>query len=141
MNIAGVNETVVAAAREGATLAGQFSPLNTALLTVAIGILSLLLRYQITNRKMTIAVNGEVRQEFIDEMKALRDEVRELRDENGALRREIGELHGVIDGMRREALTGNLATQRAMARTMGDQVPPSTRAALDSLDNVRGVGE
>lgn len=141
MNVAAVNESVIAAARAGATVAGHYSPLNTALLTVAIGLLGLLLRFHLANRKMTIAVNGEVRQEFIDEMKALRDEVRELRDENSALRREISELHGVIDGMRRDQLTGQLATQTVIARQMGGMVPPATRAALDSLNAVKGTGE
>ena len=141
MNVAAVNESVIAAARAGATVAGHFSLLNTGLLTIAIGILGMLLHHSVTNRKMTIAVNGEVRQEFIDEMKALRDEVRDLRDENTALRREISELHGVIDGMRRDQLTGQLATQTVIARQMGGMVPPATRAALDSLDAVKGTGE
>lgn len=131
-----MDNAVIEAARSGAIMSGHFSPLNTALLTVAIGILGMLLRYQIANRKMTIAVNGEVRQEFIDEMKALRDEVRELRDENTALRREIGELHGVIDGMRRE----NLAAQHSAQRVVADVLPKSSHIerALSSLGNIQG---
>lgn len=138
-----MSNVAIEAARSGAITSGQFSPLNTGLLMVAIGILSMLLRYQITNRKMTIAVNGEVRQEFIDEMAALRvevresrDEIRELRDENTALRREIGELHGVIDGMRRE----NLAAQHSAQRVVADALPksPQIERALSALGNVQG---
>mgnify|MGYP003342386882 CR=1 FL=1 len=44
--------------------------LTMGLSTVAIGLLGILTRFHLANRKMTIAVNGEVRQEFIEEMKA-----------------------------------------------------------------------
>lgn len=91
--------------------------------------------------KLEIGENGAIRAEYIAEMAALREELRTLRDENKSLRDEVRALHAMIDGMRREALTGQLATQTAVARTMGDAVPPGTRAAIERLDAMKGVGE
>lgn len=122
------------AARAGARVAGQFSPVNTALLTVAIGLLGMILNHQRQNRKMSIQVNGEVRQEFIDEMKALREEVKGLRRENDSLREEVRSLHGVIDGMRRESLAGHLSAQRVVAEAL--PTTPAMDRALRSLGNV-----
>lgn len=144
------NEAAIEAARAGARMAGQFSPLNTALTSIAIGLLGLLLRYQYVNRKLTVEVNGEVRKEFIEEMHALRDqigglrddnetlrgEVRTLRRENDSLRDEVRSLHGVIDGMRRENLTGHIAAQRVIADAL-PQTPEMDRA-LRTLGNIQG---
>lgn len=53
-----LNETAIAAAREGAKIAGQYSPLNTVMLTVAIGLLGLILTHLRLSRK--IAIDEEV---------------------------------------------------------------------------------
>lgn len=136
------NETIEAA-RAGATLAGHFSPLNTLLSTAAIGMLGVILRYQITNRKLSIGVNGEVRKEILDQLGALRadndglrDEIRTLRRENDALRDEVRGLHGVIDGMRREGLAGQISAQRIVADMMPQS--PAMDRALRSLGDLQG---
>lgn len=106
-------------------------------------------------KELEITESGALRTAFVAEMTALRDEItrlrdettglrdetKELRTENGALRKEVASLHSIIDGMRREALTGQLATQAAVARSMGEQVPEATRAALDRLNAIPGVNE
>ncbi len=92
-------------------------------------------------REMDISEGGILRTAIAAEMSGLRDEVAGLRKENSDLRAEVRALHAIIDGMRREALTGQLATQTAMARGLGDAVPPATRATLDRLDAMTGVGE
>lgn len=137
-------------AREGARMAGKFSPVNTALLTVAIGLLGMILNYLYKNRKLTTEVNGELRQEFIAEMHALRDqvgglrddndtlrsEVRNLRRENDQLRDEVRGLHGVIDGLRRGTMQAAMSAERVMA----SELPLSNAmqravATLDGLSN------
>lgn len=88
-------------------------------------------------KEMEIDENAAIRAELREEMKALRDEARMLRDEVKVLRKENQELRGIIDGMRRDALTGTLSAQR----TFVDSLPTETisepmRRALDSLDNL-----
>lgn len=137
---------VVEAARAGAIASGHFSPLNSALITIAIGMLGLILRFQLANRKLSIGVNGEVRKEILDQLNALRgdndalrDEIRTLRRENDALRDEVRNLHGVIDGMRRE----NLSAQHSAQRVVADMLPtsPAMSRALRSLDDIQGATE
>jgi len=141
-----MSNTAIEAARAGAIASGQFSPLNTAILTVAIGLLGMILRFQIANRKLSIGVNGEVRKEILDQLNALRgdndglrEEIRTLRRENDALRDEVRGLHGVIDGMRREGLTAHISAQRVVA----DALPhsPEMARAMRSLDNIQGTGQ
>lgn len=84
--------------------------------------------------KLEIGENGAIRSEYIAEMAALRDEIKGLRDENKSLRDEVRELHGMLDGLRREQLAGALATQSAVARAVVDDMPPATKAALERLD-------
>lgn len=137
---------IIEAARAGATTAGHFSPLNTLLVSVAIGMLGLLLRFQLANRKLSIGVNGEVRKEILEQLgalrddnDALRDEIRLLRNENDALRTEVRSLHGIIDGMRRESMQAGFSTQRAVVESLPrEMVPPATREALD---RITGAGE
>lgn len=52
--VGSMNEAAISAAREGAKIAGQYSPLNTLLLTVAIGLLGLILNHIRLSRKITI---------------------------------------------------------------------------------------
>lgn len=137
---------VIEAARAGATTAGYFSPLNTGILTVAIGILGIILRFQLANRKLSIGVNGEVRKEILEQLSALRDdndalrdEIRLLRNENDALRTEVRSLHGIIDGMRRESMQAGFSTQRAVVDSLPRElVPPATREALDRIAGAEG---
>ena len=133
----------IEAARAGAIASGHFSPLNTVILTVAIGLLGMILRYQIANRKLSIGVNGEVRKEILDQLWALRedndglrDEIRTLRRENDALRDEVRGLHGVIDGMRREGLSAHLSAQRVVAEAL--PTSPHIDRALRSLGEIKG---
>ncbi len=137
---------VIEAARAGATTAGHFSPIITGMLTIAIGLLGVILRFQLANRKLSIGVNGEVRKEIIDQLnvlrgdnETLRDEIRLLRTENDHLRNEVRNLHGIIDGMRRESMQVGFSTQRAVVDSLPrDMVPQATR---DALDRIAGTGE
>lgn len=90
-------------------------------------------------RQMDLTEGGILREAIAAEMKGLREEITSLRDENNSLRAEVRQLHGIIDGMRREALTGQLSAQRVVA----DALPksPEMKRALDKLDNVKGVGQ
>jgi cell division protein FtsB len=126
----------VADAASKAPNISPFGPLNTSLISIMLGVLAIILKNQIAHRKMTIQVNGEVRHEFIEEMQALRSEVKGLRDENVNLRQEVRELHAVIDGMRREGLSGQISAQRVVAEMMPQT--PAMERALRSLDNVVG---
>lgn len=93
--------------------------------------------------KLEIDENGAIRTEYIKEMAALRQEITGLREENKSLRDEVRELHGMLDGLRREQLVGALATQSAIARSVVEELPPATKAALDRLDMLpkKGGGE
>lgn len=69
--------------------------------------------------------NAGLRKEFIEEMAELRAEVRNLRkevqtrdDKIDLLRAEITELHGLIDGMRRENQAAQISGQRVIADTL-----------------------
>lgn len=110
-----------------------FPLLNGGLLVTLI---TIFLKNRFENRKLTVEENAGLRKEFIDEMHALRKEVRDLRRENDQLRDEVRGLHGVIDGMRRENLTGQLTAQRVMAENM-PQTPAMDRA-LKKLGEVQG---
>lgn len=127
---------VAVASKVAATNISPFGPLNTGLISIMLGVLALLLKNQMAHRKMTIQVNGEVRSEFIDEMQALRLEVKGLRDENVNLRQEVRELHSVIDGMRREGLSGQLSAQRVVAEMMPQT--PAMERALKTLNGIAG---
>ncbi len=155
MNPVAVNG-MMKAAEAGAAIS-PFGPLNTGLISIMIGLLIYAMKSQIANRKLTIQVNGEMRQEWIDEMAVIRGELRGARDENeqlrddirtlrtevrkkddkiDQLRDEVRGLHGVIDGMRRENLTGQLTAQRMVA----DMLPqtPEIERAMKSLGNIQG---
>jgi sensor histidine kinase regulating citrate/malate metabolism len=72
--------------------------------------------------------------ELRDEIKGLRVETKDLRDENHELRREVKSLHGVIDGMRRDALQAGISTQRAVVESLPPGfVPAATKEALDRI--------
>lgn len=126
----------VAQVAEKAAPISPFGPLNTGLISIMITLLVIAMKNQIANRKMTIQVNGEVRSEFIEEMQALRLEVKGLRDENVNLRQEVRSLHSIIDGMRREGISGYISAQRVVA----DNLPktPEMERALRSLDSMNG---
>lgn len=80
------------------------------------------------------AFMAEQMNELRGEIKGLRVETKDLRDENHALRKEVKDLHGVIDGMRREALQAGISTQRAVVDTLPlGFVPPKTQEALDRI--------
>lgn len=86
--------------------------------------------------KLKVEENAGLRREFIDEMRQLRDEVTQLRTENDILRKEVRELHGVIDGMRRENLTSHIVTQRD---ALGDrELSPPMQRAVGKLDEIVG---
>lgn len=135
LNAAGVASKVAETA-DKATAISPFGPLNTSLISIMLGVLAIILKNQMAHRKMTIQVNGEVRTEFIEEMQALRVEVKGLREENDSLRKEVRELHGVIDGMRREGLSGQLSAQRIVADMMPQT--PAMERALKTLNGIAG---
>lgn len=80
------------------------------------------------------AFMAEQMNELRGEIKGLRVETKDLRDENHALRKEVKDLHGVIDGMRREALQAGISTQRAVVDSLPPGfVPAKTQEALDRI--------
>lgn len=135
MNAAATALKVAETAGKAANIS-PFGPLNTSLISIMLGVLAIILKNQMAHRKMTIQVNGEVRTEFIEEMQALRVEVKGLREENDSLRKEVRELHGVIDGMRREGLSGQLSAQRVVADMMPQT--PAMERALRTLNGIAG---
>lgn len=93
-------------------------------------------------RELDIGEDSSIRTFLSSEISGLRTEIKDLRDENTALRAEIRELHGVIDGMRREALQGGLSAQRAVVQALPrGVVPESTLAALDRIPATDSGGE
>lgn len=101
-----------------------------------VAVVGMLLKNRLDNRKLTVEENKGLRAEFITEMHALRDDVKGLRIENDNLRKEVLELHYVIDGLRKQ----NLSTQIAMLRTADERVTPEIQAAMDRLEELPGVG-
>lgn len=87
--------------------------------------------------------DAEIRAFFSTQIGDLRSEILALRQENTALRAEIRELHGVIDGMSRQATQVGISTQRAVVESLPrDIVPQSTLAALDRIDpTIRDAAE
>lgn len=112
------------------TLSGltRFFPLLNAGLICSL--LALLVKFRLENRKLSITENSGLRQEFIEEMHALREEVKGLRSENGQLRDEVRQLHSVIDGMRRGALEGGISAQRVVLDALpAGSVSPAIKSA------------
>lgn len=93
-------------------------------------------------KELEIGEDEGIRAFFATQIDGLRIEIRDLREENGALRAEVRTLHGVIDGMRREALQVGISTQRAVVDSLPrDFLPESTRAALDRIEPTRDAAE
>lgn len=101
-----------------------------------VALVGMLLKNRLDNRKVTIEENKGLRTEFITEMHALRDDVKSLRGENDNLRKEVRELHFIIDGLRKQ----NLSTQIAILRTADECASPGIQAAMDALEGIPGVG-
>jgi hypothetical protein len=90
-------------------------------------------------RELDISEDAGIRAFMAEQMDGLRVEIKTLREENQSLRNEVRGLHGVIDGMRREALQAGISTQRAVVGSLPrDFVPEKTREALDRIE---GTGE
>src|ERR1051326_4671996 len=130
-----MNETAV----EAVGSLAKFSPLNTSLLVVAIGLLGALLKFQLQSRKLKIEEDdadrkgwGSLIETLTDQVKRLTDEVSQLQAENRHLREEVRSLHGTIDGMRRENLQAGNSAARAVVESLPEgSVPPATMAALE----------
>lgn len=85
-------------------------------------------------KELEIGEDASIRAFMAEQMGELREEMKGLRDENHALRKEVRDLHGVIDGMRREALQAGISTQRAVAESLpAGFVPPATQDALNRM--------
>jgi uncharacterized protein YlxW (UPF0749 family) len=120
------------------TLTGltRFFPLLNA--SLLCGLLALVVKYRLENRKLSITENTGLRSEFIEEMKELREEVKGLRSENGQLRDEVRQLHGIIDGMRRQAQGDALSAQRVVLDSLpAGSVPPVIADAARRADRAR----
>lgn len=70
-------------------------------------------------RQMAIGEHARIREEYVAEIRLLREEVRELRNENDKLRQEIRGLHDDLSGYRRQAIQ----EQASALHTIGE-VPP-----------------
>lgn len=104
-------------------------------LLVAAGLIKLVINQRPKMRELDIGEDENIRAFFAAQIEGLRGEIKDLREENTALRNEVRTLHGVIDGMRREALQAGISTQRAVVGSLPrDMVPESTLAALDKID-------
>lgn len=90
-------------------------------------------------RELDIGEAESLRAAFVGEMTALRAEISGLREENAGLRAEVRQLHGIIDGMRRQNLQAGNSAARAVAEALPEEIiPPATRAALE---RIKGTGE
>lgn len=107
-------------------------------LLVAGGLIKLVINQRPKMKELEIGEDEGIRAFFATQIEGLRVEIKDLREENTALRNEVRTLHGVIDGMRREALQVGISTQRAVVDSLPrDFLPESTRAALDRIEPTR----
>lgn len=107
-------------------------------LLVAGGLIKLVINQRPKMKELEIGEDEGIRAFFATQIEGLRIEIKDLREENTALRNEVRTLHGVIDGMRREALQVGISTQRAVVDSLPrDFLPESTRAALDRIEPTR----
>lgn len=85
-------------------------------------------------KELEITEAGAWQNVLVGEMQALRNEIKDLREENHGLRKEVRQLHGIIDGMRRENLqVGNSAARAVVESLPREIVPEKTREALDRI--------
>lgn len=111
-------------------------------LLVAGGLIKLVINQRPKMKELEIGEDEGIRAFFATQIEGLRVEIKDLREENTALRNEVRTLHGVIDGMRREALQVGISTQRAVVDSLPrDFLPESTRAALDRIEPTRDAAE
>lgn len=119
----------------------NLTPTFYALCVAIVGLFGILARQWVPLRKIQVEENAGLRKEFIEEMAALRLEVSglrldneglrkgqdALRGENELLRKEVRELHGVIDGLRRENQAAQISGQRAIREHL-ESLPQSGAA-------------
>lgn len=77
---------------------------------------------------------GDLIDNLSDQVERLATQVRTLSTENGQLRTEVGELHGILDGMRRANLAGNISIQqRFISLLPPEKLTDEVRQALKIL--------
>lgn len=74
--------------------------------------------YLIETHRLRAQEKKDDRQGYGELIEALTKEVHDLRSENAAMRKEIRELHGMLDGMRRENQAAQISGQRVIADTL-----------------------
>lgn len=103
-----------------------------------------LVEFFIRTRELRLQEKKDDRQGYGDlidtlgeQVKTLGSEVRKLGSENGQLRDEVRELHGVLDGMRRQNLTDNISIQSRIIELMPKElVTPEVQHALNVLSGI-----
>lgn len=126
---------------DGLTIMTKLFPLINA--TALITLIGLILRHRVVNRKIDIEEGDfdrkgwkELIGTLTEQVERLSKQVTDLQTENGQLRAEVRDLHGALEGIRRQNLQeGSSAANAILSAIPQDSIPPATR---DALRRVRG---
>lgn len=126
---------------DGLAIMTKLFPLINA--TALITLIGLILRHRVVNRKIDIEEGDfdrrgwkELIGTLTEQVDRLSKQVADLQTENGQLRTEVRDLHGVLEGIRRQNLQeGSSAAAAVLAAIPPENIPPATR---DALRRVRG---
>lgn len=77
-----------------------------------VAVLLVVLKNWSTCKQMAIGEHAQIRVEYVNEIKALREEVKELRDKNEDLMRELGEVKLELAGYKRQHIAEQAASIR-----------------------------
>jgi peptidoglycan hydrolase CwlO-like protein len=126
---------------EGLDILTKLFPLINA--TALITLIGIALKYRLAARKADLEEGEFDRKgwrELIETLNAqvsqLSRQVSDLTNENSQLRTEVRELHGALEGIRRQNLQeGSSAANAILSAIPPENIPPATR---DALRRVRG---
>lgn len=135
---------LIDAARKGAMAAGQFSPLNTVLLTVAIGILGMILNFQIKSRQTKISEDESAHKlkaaEANGERAGLHELIRTLQGQIKIMGDQMTAQQGRIDTLEAERdqdhrliieLMGHMNRTQGVAILGSNNLSPAMRRSLE----------
>lgn len=126
---------------DGLTIMTKLFPLINA--TALITLIGLILRHRVVNRKIDIEEGDfdrkgwkELIGTLTEQVERLSKQVTDLQTENSQLRSEVRDLHGALEGIRRQNLQeGSSAANAILSAIPPENIPPATR---DALRRVRG---
>ncbi len=123
---------------EAIATATSFSPLNTSLLAVAIGMLGLILRHQIAARKVKIEEDNSDRQGLSALVALLQGQVQRMDERLTSANDRIATLESERDRDHRLIieLFGQLSRNQAAAILDSNNVSPQLRRAMESLKDM-----